>query len=127
MDLAVRKKRILIADDEPSIRRLYWRVLRKEGYEVILAASGEEAVRLAREAKPDLAVLDIDMPGMDGVQALQRIRSVERSLPVIFNTANSCYEENILCWSPEAYVVKSSELAELKDTIRCLLRRRSDP
>jgi DNA-binding response OmpR family regulator len=124
MDQAVlTKKRILIADDEPSIRFLYERELKKEGYEVVFAVNGQEALRLAREEKPDLVVLDIRMPGMDGIQALHRILEEQNSLPVIINTAYSSFKDNFLCWAAEAYLVKSSELTELKDTIRFLLNR----
>ncbi len=124
MDQAVlTKKRILIADDEPSIRFLYERELKKEGYEVVFAVNGQEALRLAREEKPDLVVLDIRMPGMDGIQALHRILEEQNSLPVIINTAYSSFKDNFLCWAVEAYLVKSSELTELKDTIRFLLNR----
>jgi DNA-binding response OmpR family regulator len=124
MDQAVlTKKRILIADDEPSIRFLYERELKKEGYEVVFAVNGQEALRLAREERPDLVVLDIRMPGMDGIQALHRILEEQNSLPVIINTAYSSFKDNFLCWAAEAYLVKSSELTELKDTIRFLLNR----
>ena len=124
MDQAVlTKKRILIADDEPSIRLLYERELKKEGYELFFALSGQDAVRLARELKPDLVVLDIRMPGMDGIQALHRLLEEQNSLPVVINTAYSSYKDNFLCWAAEAYLVKSSELTELKDTIRFLLNR----
>ena len=124
MDQAVlTKKRILIADDEPSIRLLYERELRKEGYELFFALSGQDAVRLARELKPDLVVLDIRMPEMDGIQALHRLLEEQNSLPVVINTAYSSYKDNFLCWAAEAYLVKSSELTELKDTIRFLLNR----
>jgi DNA-binding response OmpR family regulator len=126
MDQAVlTKKRILIADDEPSIRLLYERELTKEGYEVFFAANGQDALRLAREVRPDLVVLDIRMPGMDGIQALHRLLEEQNSLPVVINTAYSSYKDNFLCWAAEAYLVKSSELTELKDTIRFLLNRRN--
>jgi len=117
------KKRILIADDEPGIRLLYDRELKKEGYEIFFAGNGQDAVRLARELKPDLVVLDIRMPGMDGIQALHRLLEEQNSLPVVINTAYSSYKDNFLCWAAEAYLVKSSELTELKDTIRFLLNR----
>jgi DNA-binding response OmpR family regulator len=119
------KKRILIADDEPGIRLLYERELKKEGYELLFAINGQEAVRLAKEERPDLVVLDIRMPGMDGIQALHRLLEDQNSLPVIINTAYSSYKDNFMCWAAEAYLVKSSELTELKDTIRSVLNRSS--
>ena len=114
-------KRVLIADDEPSIRKLYERELKREGYEVHIASSGEEALKLVREVKPDLVVMDIRMPGMDGIEALNRILEERNELPVVINTAYSSFRDNFLSWCADAYVTKSSDLTELKATIRSLL------
>ncbi|MEX2554036.1 MAG: response regulator [Actinomycetota bacterium] len=82
------KPRVLIAEDEAIIRMDLREILEEEGYEVIEASDGEEAVRLAREVRPELAILDIKMPRKDGLAAAQEI-SVERIAPVLILTAYS--------------------------------------
>lgn len=114
-------KTVLVADDELSIRKLYQRELGREGYNVIFATNAQEAIKLARESNPDLVILDIRMPGMDGIEAMGRILEDRNDLPVIINTAYSSYKDSFLSWSADAYVTKSSDLTELKDTVRSLL------
>ena len=119
----VEGKKVLIVDDEPSIRVFYERELRGEGYELIFACDGTEAVRLAREERPDVVVLDIRLPGMDGIQSMHRILEERNDLAVIINTAYSSYRDNFMSWAAEAYLIKSSDLTELKATIRGSLEK----
>ena len=114
-------KTVLVVEDERHQRILYGRELADEGYQVVLAATGQEALQLVRDRCPDLIILDICMPGMDGIEALGRILRTQRSVPIILHTAYSSYRDNYLTWSADAYVVKSSNLTELKDTVRRLL------
>lgn len=114
-------KTVLVADDELSIRKLYQRELSREGYNVIFASTAQEAIRMAKENNPDLVILDIRMPGMDGIEAMGRILEERNELPVVLNTAYSSYKDSFLSWSADAYVTKSSDLTELKDTVRSLL------
>ena len=81
------KRRVLVADDEVSIRHLYKRELVKEGYDVLLASNGQEAIHQVQSERPDLVILDIRMPGMDGIQVLSRILEENNELPVIINSA----------------------------------------
>ena len=114
-------KTVLVADDELSIRKLYQRELSREGYNVIFASNAQEAIRMAKENNPDLVILDIRMPGMDGIEAMGRILEERNEVPVVLSTAYSSYKDSFLSWSADAYVTKSSDLTELKDTIRSLL------
>ena len=120
-------KRVLIADDEFSIRKLYERELRKEGYEVVFATNGQEAIQKVRETHPDVIVMDIRMPGMDGIEAMSRILEENNELPVIINTAYSSYKDNFLSWSADAYLTKSADLSELKGTLRTIIDQRQVP
>lgn len=114
-------KTVLVADDEVNIRRLYQRELLEEGYNVVFATNGQEAIQKARESCPDVVIMDIRMPGMDGLEAMGRILEENNQIPVIINTAYSAYQDSFLSWCADAYVTKSSDLTNLKDTIRTVL------
>jgi len=114
-------KKILVVDDEENIRQLYKEELSEEGYEVYLAASGEEAIKMADEVQPDLVTLDVFMPGMDGIEVLRTLKEKRRELPAIMCTAYPEYKHNFGVWAAEAYVVKSTDLKELKDTVKKVL------
>jgi len=116
--------RILVVDDERNIRMLYEKELQKEGYEVVLASSGTEALERFREAQPHLVILDIKMPGLDGVEVMSKMLSINNTMPVILNTAYASYQDNFTTWAADAYVVKSSDLSELKDQVRKILAER---
>lgn len=117
------KKKILLVEDEESLRLLYEEELMTEGYEIITANNGREALRQLEEMKPDLIILDIVMPVMDGMEALGQIMGRERRIPIILHTSYPGYREDFMSWAADAYVAKSSDLRELKDTIRELLRK----
>ncbi len=113
-------KRILVVDDEEAIRLLYREELADAGYQVELAADGEEAIRKVRAGRPDLMTVDIKMPGMDGIELVSRVREVHRDLPIIICTAYD-YRRDFATWASDAYLTKSSDLQELKAKIRELL------
>lgn len=114
--------RVLIVEDEPSLRLLYEQDLAADGHEVVSAAGAREALSRIESDRPDLVVLDIRMPGMDGLDALSRILERHPKLPVVLNSAFSCYKDNFMSWSADAYVVKSSDTTELRTTVFRLLR-----
>ncbi|VAV84497.1 hypothetical protein MNBD_DELTA01-1125 [hydrothermal vent metagenome] len=115
--------RVLIVDDEEGIRLLYKEELEEEGYEVELASSGEEALKKLDSSHLDMVLLDIKMPGMDGVEVLRKLKEKYKELPVILCTAYPHYKQEFGTWASDAYVVKSSDLRELKDKIKDVLRK----
>lgn len=118
-------KTILIADDDPNLALLYEQELTDEGYQVAVVHDARAAISYVQKDPPDLLVLDVRMPGMDGIEALNRILGINNRLPVILNTAYSNHKDNYLTWSADAYVVKSSDLSELKQAIRDILAKRA--
>jgi two-component system response regulator len=116
-------KRILVVDDEEGIRQLYKEELEDEGYEVELAERGEEALKKISRSKPDVVILDLKMPGMGGLEVLERIREQDKDLLVVISTAYGEYKSDLTTWASDAYVVKSSDLTELKGVIRGFLEQ----
>jgi CheY-like chemotaxis protein len=117
-------KKILVVDDEENIRFLYKEELEEEGFIVELAKSGEEALEKLSLFRPDLITLDIRMPGIGGIEALKRIRELNRDLPIILCSAYGDYKQDFATWASDAYVVKSADLTELKSTIRRYLEEK---
>jgi two-component system, response regulator, stage 0 sporulation protein F len=117
--------RILIVEDEQHQRELYAMELQDDGYEVDQAANGKEAVEKVKNNKYDLVVLDIRMPEMDGIEALGKILSRDKKIPIIIYTAYSNYKSNFMTWTADAYITKSSNLDELKNKIKEILSSRS--
>ena len=116
--------KILVVEDEEGLRLLYEEELKAEGYEVFTAQNGREALQQLERIKPDLIILDIVMPVMDGMEALGRIVGKERNIPVIMNTSYPGYREDFMSWAADAYVMKSTDLRELKDKVRELLEKK---
>ena len=116
-------KTILVVDDDEAIRTLLQEELEDEGYKVLIATNARDALKMVEAEPLDLVVLDIRMPGMDGLEALPRILGIKEGLPVIMNTAYSQYQDSFMSWAADAYVVKSSDLTELKEKIKELVNR----
>jgi DNA-binding response OmpR family regulator len=114
-------KTILVADDEKPIRELLEGELTEEGYRVVLAANAREALKIVETQPIDLVILDIRMPGMDGLEALPRILGLKEGVPVILHTAYSQYQESFMSWAADAYIIKSMDFTELKNKIKELL------
>jgi len=112
--------KILIVDDDLHIRRLYQEELEEEGYEVVVASTGSEAMDLFEKENPDLVTLDILMPDTDGIKILRQMKEKKPRIPIIMSTAYD-YRDDFAVWASEAYIVKSAELTELKETIKKLL------
>jgi DNA-binding NtrC family response regulator len=116
--------KLLVVDDEANIRLLYAQELSDEGYEVVTAGTALEAVEKLEGAEFDLVVLDIKLKNESGIELLQRIVKERHTLPVILCTAFSCYKDDFSAWLADGYVVKSSDMQELKDEIKRVLAKR---
>ncbi|MER7404135.1 response regulator transcription factor [Streptomyces sp. NPDC000070] len=120
-------QRILIVDDEPAVREALQRSLAFEGYGTEVAVDGADALEKAAAYRPDLVVLDIQMPRMDGLTAARRIRSTGDTTPILMLTARDTVGDRVtgLDAGADDYLVKPFELDELFARIRALLRRSS--
>lgn len=116
-------KTLLVVDDDLSLQALYKEVLEEEGYRVVQAGSGEEAVERARESRPDLVIMDVKMGEMDGLTAMRLILQGDPRIPVIINSAYPAFKTDFTSWSAEAYVVKSGDLSELKREVEKALAK----
>jgi len=118
------KERILIIEDDKAIVRVLERSLIYEGYEVDTAFNGERGLELAQEKTPDLIVLDLMLPGMDGLEVTEKIRK-DSNLPILMLTARGGLDDRVqgLDSGADDYMVKPFELEELLARIRSLLRR----
>jgi two-component system response regulator MprA len=117
--------RVLAVDDDPKMLSLMRRGLSYAGYAVSVASDGEEALRLARDAPPSLVVLDVMLPGLDGLEVCRRMRAADRELPILMLTARERVPDRIagLDAGADDYLVKPFAFDELLARIRALLRR----
>ncbi|WP_028582717.1 response regulator [Desulfogranum japonicum] len=110
-------KTILLVDDEQGIQLLYRGEFEEDGYTVISAFNGEEALEKFREHQPDLVVLDINMPGMNGIDVLSRMKEINAQLPVILCSAYPEFKNDFKSWASDEYIVKSANIDELKEAV----------
>jgi DNA-binding response OmpR family regulator len=117
--------RILVVDDDPAVTAMLRRGLVYEGFSVTVADSGPTTLAHAREQPPDLVILDIMLPGMDGLEVLRRLRAVEPQLPVILLTARDAPADQVqgLETGADDYVLKPFTFEVLLARVRALLRR----
>ncbi len=114
--------RILVVDDEENIRILFKEELEEEGYTIELASNGYEAIEKVRQTPFDLVVLDIKMPGIDGIQTLNEIKKINKEQHVILCSAYGEFKQDFASWVSDAYVVKSADTDELKNAIKDILK-----
>jgi CheY-like chemotaxis protein len=113
--------KILVVDDEENIRLLFKEELEEENYDVEVASDGYEALEKLKNSHFDLIVMDIKMPGMDGIQALNEIKNLNKDQPVILCSAYGEFKQDFSSWASDGYIVKSADTGELKQTIKNIL------
>ena len=115
--------KILVIDDEPGIRDLLDTMLSRKGYEVVLAESGRKGLEFFRRERPDVIVLDLKMPGMDGLTVLQQVRSLNPKQPVIILTGAGTpeTEQQVRALGVTEFVEKEFSLHLLGDSLKRLL------
>lgn len=122
-------KKILVVDDDPALVRLIDRVLTQKGYEVMKANNGRDALRILHSQRPDLVLLDVVMPGMDGWQTCSRIRDIS-DVPIIILTGTHKTEDDItrgLEYGADSYLLKPVGNKELVARVRAASRRAELP
>jgi len=119
-------EKLLVVEDDKNQLYLYEQELSQDGYNVVTAKNGVEAVEVVQKNPPDLIIMDINMPRMDGIESMSKILSRKKNIPIIINTAYSNYQDNFMSWSADAYIIKCSDLTELKNKIRELLKKKED-
>ncbi|MCD6253595.1 MAG: response regulator [Thermotogae bacterium] len=113
--------RILVVEDEDNMRTLIKEELMDAGYDVDDAPNAEEALKKLSENGYDLITVDIEMPGMNGLELAGKIREMKRNAKIVLLTAYSHYKSDLSSWAADAYVVKSMDFTELRETIAKLL------
>lgn len=121
------RRRILVVDDEPSIIDAVATALRYEGFEVLEARSGRDGLAIAQTAQPDLIVLDVMLPDIDGIEVARRVRADGLDTPVLFLSARDALDDKIAGFAAggDDYVTKPFSLAEIVVRVRAILSRTS--
>lgn len=111
-------KKILLVDDDESIQLLYHEEFSDDGYNVIQALNGVEGLLKFKEESPDLVILDIQMPGMNGIEVLRQMKMINAEVPIILSSAYHEYKQDLGAWASDEYVVKSADIDELKKAVQ---------
>jgi two-component system KDP operon response regulator KdpE len=119
--------KILVVDDEPQIRRVLRSTLTFRGYELVEASTGEEGLELARKTKPDLILLDVNLPGISGIETCRELRR-STAVPIIMLTVRNAERDKVVALDAGAddYVTKPFGIEELLARVRASLRRNSN-
>ncbi len=111
-------KKILLVDDDESIQLLYHEELEEQGFQVLSALNGEEGLKKFKEDRPDLVILDIQMPGMNGIEVLRQMKMENATVPIILSSAYHEYKQDLGAWASDEYIVKSADIEDLLKAVR---------
>lgn len=114
-------KKILLVDDEESIHIVYREEFEDLGYRIISALNGISGLQKFQDEEPDLVILDIQMPGINGIEVLRQMKQQKPNVPVILSSAYQEFKRDLGTWASDEYVVKSGNLEELIKTVTRLL------
>jgi DNA-binding response OmpR family regulator len=118
--------RILIIEDCSNLCKLYELVFKQDGHDVVIAQDPMQTLRAFETHHPDVVVLGVWMPTMDGLEAMKRIIGHDRNVRLVINSTSASYSGNFSNWAADACLLKSSDTSELRATIRNLLRERQE-
>lgn len=111
-------KKILLVDDDESIQLLYREELEDAGFQVVSAINGDEGLESFRREQPDLVILDIQMPGLNGIEVLRQMKMLKADVPIILSSAYHEYKQDLGAWASDEYVVKSADIGDLLKAVR---------
>jgi DNA-binding NtrC family response regulator len=120
------KARILVVEDEETQRQLYCEELAAAGYETIGVGNALEAEEFLSRERVDLVVLDLNLPGVSGLELLPRIHELHPGLPVIIHTAYGSYRDEFISWLADVFLVKSPDAGNLVEAVEELLNRQRE-
>ena len=109
---------VMIVEDERHLLDLYASELQDVGFAVRSHSSGREAIAGIKEQRPDIVILDIKLADMEGLAVLEEIKAIDKTIPVILNSAYSVYKADFASWMADDYIVKSSDTSELINKVR---------
>jgi len=115
--------KILLVDDEESIQIVYREEFEDEGYIVISALEGISGLQKFRDEHPDIVILDIHLPDVNGIEVLRQMKMINSDIPVILSSAYQEFKRDLGAWASDEYIVKSGNLAELKAAVKKLLEK----
>ncbi|MCS3920995.1 response regulator [Fervidibacter sacchari] len=120
------KARILVVEDDDKQRQLYCEELIAAGYDTLEARNASEAEDLLNREQIDLIILDINMPGVSGLELLPRIHELHPGMPVIIHTAYGSYRDDFISWLADMFIVKSPDAGNLVEAVEDLLSRQRE-
>jgi len=112
---------ILVVEDEKNLLELYRNEFEDVGFTVHPAATGREAIASVKKERPDIVILDIKLDDMEGLEVLDEIKAIDKTIPVIINSAYSVYKSDFASWMADDYIVKSSDISILLNKVRELI------
>ena len=109
---------VMVVEDEKYLLELYRDEFEEKGFKVKSVATGKEALEIIKIERPCVVVLDIKLQDMEGLKVLEEIKAIDKTIPVILNSAYSVYKSDFSSWMADDYIIKSSDLTELIEKVK---------